>query len=66
MNKIKKHNISEDSTASVPIKTFKVKGKEYLVFAKDDDLQVTQDGRIVFDKFKSKLSYIQWVNSINN
>ena len=54
-----------NSITEQPSWTFKIKGKKYLVFTKDDALRVTLDGEIVFDKFQSKLSYIEWIKTIN-
>jgi hypothetical protein len=61
----KKTKTMAESKTEQPSWKFKINNEEYLVFAKDDDLKVTCDGKIVFDKFKSKLSYIQWINTIN-
>jgi aminoglycoside N3'-acetyltransferase len=55
----------EPSIVEHPSWSFKVNGKHYLVFTKDDSLKVTLDGEIVFDKFQSKLSYIEWIKTIN-
>jgi len=53
------------SVVEQPSWSFKVKGRRYFVFTKDDALKVTLDGEIVFDKFQSKLSYIEWIKTIN-
>jgi hypothetical protein len=55
----------ESSVSEQPTWKFKIKGKEYLVFTNADDIKVTLDDKIVFDKFKSKLSYIEWIKTIN-
>ena len=56
---------TESSVSEQPSWRFKIKGEDYLVFTKDDDLKVTHDGKIVFDKFQSTLSYIEWIKTIN-
>jgi len=53
------------SVVEQPSWSFKVYGKHYFVFTKDDALKVTLDGKVVFDKFQSTLSYIEWIKTIN-
>jgi len=62
---VKSSKPAKDPLAESPSWTFKIKGKKYLVFTKDDDLKVTLDGEVVFDKFQSALSYIEWIKTVN-
>jgi len=52
------------SVEDLPNRKFKIGEDEYLVFTKDDDIRVELKGEIVFDKKKSKISYIQWIKTI--
>jgi len=53
----------ENSIEGLPTRKFKILNKTYLVYEKEDDLKVTLDGNLVFDKFNSKLSYIEWIKT---
>jgi len=56
---------ADSSVTGQPAWKFKIKGEQYLVFTKDDDLKVMHNEEVVFDKFKSDLSYIEWIKTIN-
>ena len=43
---------------------FTVKGKEYRVVKQADDIKAYVGNKLVFDKFNSKRSFIEWVKTI--